>query len=94
MASEGFFDRVYEVVEQIPEGMVATYGQVALLAGRPRSARYVGMPCIAIRAPARFPVTAWCLPTAVSVRALPLAGPMLNVSFCWGGRDVCRSHAC
>ena len=34
MASEGFFERVYEVVEQIPEGMVATYGQVALLAGR------------------------------------------------------------
>ena len=43
MASEGFFERVYEVVEQIPEGMVATYGQVALLAGRPRSARYVGV---------------------------------------------------
>lgn len=42
MASEGFFERVYEVVEQIPEGMVATYGQVALLAGRSRSARYVG----------------------------------------------------
>ena len=42
MGSEGFFERVYEVVEQIPEGMVATYGQVALLAGRPRSARYVG----------------------------------------------------
>ena len=42
MASEGFFERVYEVVEQIPEGMVATYGQVALLAGRARSARYVG----------------------------------------------------
>jgi methylated-DNA-protein-cysteine methyltransferase-like protein len=42
LASEGFFERVYEVVEQIPEGMVATYGQVALLAGRPRSARYVG----------------------------------------------------
>ena len=42
MASEGFFERVYEVVEQIPEGMVATYGQVARLAGRPRSARYVG----------------------------------------------------
>ena len=26
---DGFFERVYEVVEQIPEGMVATYGQVA-----------------------------------------------------------------
>lgn len=42
MEREGFFKRVYEVVEQIPEGMVATYGQVALLAGAPRSARYVG----------------------------------------------------
>ena len=83
MASEGFFERVYEVVEQIPEGMVATYGQVALLAGRPRSARYVGgMPCIAIRAPARFPVTAWCLPTGAYARVLLLAVPMLNVSFC------------
>ncbi|AKV55117.1 o6-methylguanine-dna methyltransferase Ogt [Bifidobacterium actinocoloniiforme DSM 22766] len=37
-----FFDRVYAVVQRIPEGMVATYGQVAALAGRPRSARYVG----------------------------------------------------
>lgn len=40
--STGFFDRVYEVVEQIPVGFVATYGQVAALAGRPRSARFVG----------------------------------------------------
>ena len=70
MASEGFFERVYEVVEQIPEGMVATYGQVALLAGRPRSA------------PARFPVTAWCLPMAAYAMVLLLAVPMLNVSFC------------
>lgn len=38
----GFFERVYEVVEQIPEGMVATYGQVAKLVGEPRKARYVG----------------------------------------------------
>ena len=82
MASEGFFERVYEVVEQIPEGMVATYGQVALLAGRPRSARYVGMPCIAIRALVRFPAIVWCLPMAAFARALRLAAPMLNVSFC------------
>ena len=39
-----------------------------------------GMPCIAIRAPARFPAIAWCLPTAVSVRALPLVAPMLSAS--------------
>lgn len=80
MASEGFFERVYEVVEQIPEGMVATYGQVALLAGRPRSARLWAMRCIATHALAKFPVTAWCLPTVVSVRALPLAAPMFSVS--------------
>ncbi len=80
MASEGFFERVYEVVEQIPEGMVATYGQVALLAGRPRSARYVGYALHSNPRPAKFPVIAWCLPTAVSVRALPLAAPMPSVS--------------
>ena len=79
MASEGFFERVYEVVEQIPEGMVATYGQVALLAGRPRSARYVGY---ALHGNPRFPVTAWCLPMAAYAMVLLLAVPMLNVSFC------------
>lgn len=42
MANEGFFERVYDVVQQIPEGMVATYGQVAKLVGEPRKARYVG----------------------------------------------------
>lgn len=38
----GFFEDVYEVVKKIPEGKVATYGQVARIAGRPRSARVVG----------------------------------------------------
>ena len=42
VSREGFFDRVYEMVEQIPCGMVATYGQIAGLIGAPRSARYVG----------------------------------------------------
>lgn len=42
MDRTGFFESVYEVVEQIPCGMVATYGQVAKLAGRPRLARHVG----------------------------------------------------
>ena len=42
MECEGFFERVYDMVEQIPEGMVATYGQIARLVGEPRKARYVG----------------------------------------------------
>lgn len=36
------FEKIYEVVSNIPEGKVATYGQVALLAGNPRWARVVG----------------------------------------------------
>lgn len=36
------FERIYDVVSQIPKGKVATYGQVALLAGNPRWARVVG----------------------------------------------------
>ena len=36
------FTRIYAVVRCIPEGCVATYGQVARLAGNPRWARVVG----------------------------------------------------
>ncbi len=38
----GVFERIYQVVQTIPKGCVATYGQVALLAGNPRWARVVG----------------------------------------------------
>jgi methylated-DNA-protein-cysteine methyltransferase-like protein len=38
----GFFERVYDAVRNIPEGKVATYGQIASLIGEPRKARYVG----------------------------------------------------
>jgi methylated-DNA-protein-cysteine methyltransferase-like protein len=36
------FERIYTVVRQIPEGRVATYGQVARLSELPRGARTVG----------------------------------------------------
>ena len=36
------YQRIYGVVEQIPPGQVATYGQVAALAGLPGQARQVG----------------------------------------------------
>lgn len=41
MATE-FAKRVQQVVGQIPRGRVASYGQVAALAGNPRGARGVG----------------------------------------------------
>lgn len=34
--------RIYAVIKQIPEGSVATYGDIANLAGLPRHARLVG----------------------------------------------------
>ena len=34
--------RIYEAVKQIPRGKVATYGQIAALAGEPKMARAVG----------------------------------------------------
>ena len=36
------FGVFYAIVRQIPAGKVATYGQIALLAGMPRCARTVG----------------------------------------------------
>ncbi len=36
------FEKIYEVVLKIPKGNVATYGQVARIAGNPRWARVVG----------------------------------------------------
>ena len=37
-----FYKRVYAIVEQIPYGKVASYGQIARIAGKPRGAREVG----------------------------------------------------
>lgn len=36
------FELIYEQVKRIPRGKVATYGQIAMLAGNPRWARAVG----------------------------------------------------
>jgi len=36
------FEKIYEQVRRIPRGKVATYGQIAMLAGNPRWARVVG----------------------------------------------------
>jgi O-6-methylguanine DNA methyltransferase len=41
-SADDFSMRVLSVVRRIPPGRVATYGDVAALAGRPRAARAVG----------------------------------------------------
>ncbi len=40
--AQSTFEKIYEVVKQIPYGQVATYGQVAAIAGNKRWARVVG----------------------------------------------------
>ena len=43
MKTKSFTDKVYDVVASIPKGKVATYGQVARLAGNAKASRAVGM---------------------------------------------------
>jgi len=53
--SESSYARIYAVVCRIPRGRVATYGQVARLAGFPRHARLVGYALHALPDTSRVP---------------------------------------
>jgi methylated-DNA-protein-cysteine methyltransferase-like protein len=43
------YERIYAVIRRIPAGRVATYGQIAALAGLPGHARQVGYALYALR---------------------------------------------
>lgn len=49
------YARIYDVVRRIPRGRVATYGQVAALAGFPGRARLVGYALHALQEPTDVP---------------------------------------
>ena len=76
---ESFFARVYEIVEQVPEGMVATYGQIAKLVGEPRKARYVG-----------FALHVNPRPGEIPCHRIVFANGRLATGFAFGGPDVQR----
>lgn len=42
MKKEEFYTKVYQIVQHIPRGKVSTYGQIALLLGKPQCPRMVG----------------------------------------------------
>lgn len=42
MGNGALYSRIYAIVNRIPPGKVATYGQIAILAGMPGHARQVG----------------------------------------------------
>lgn len=49
VVTEGFHERVYAKVRQVPEGSVTTYGDVAAALGSPRVARHVGWALASLR---------------------------------------------
>lgn len=49
------FEKIYEVVKRIPKGKVATYGQVARLAGNPHWSQVVGYALHSNPDPANIP---------------------------------------
>lgn len=70
----GFFATIYEVVRAIPKGRVATYGQVARLAGLARGARAVGwaLRALSARIEGRVP---WHRVVGAGGRISPRPGP-------------------
>lgn len=54
-AGASTYERFYTVIKRIPRGRVATYGQVAQLAGLPGRARQVGYALHALRASTSVP---------------------------------------
>jgi len=49
VSSGSRYERIYAVIRRIPKGRVATYGQIADLAGYPGRARQVGYALYALR---------------------------------------------
>jgi len=39
---KSFKEKIYDLTNQIPKGKVATYGQLAILGGKPKAARSIG----------------------------------------------------
>ena len=74
------FERIYAVVRQIPCGYVASYGQVAALAGNPRWARVVGYALHVNPDPDGIPC----------YRVVTRDG-RTSPAFAFGGRDVQRA---
>ena len=69
--------KIYEAVKQIPKGCVATYGQVAEMAGNPRMSRAVGNALHKTPDPEHIPC----------YRVVNFRGE-LSGAFAFGGKDV------
>lgn len=57
--SEELYQRIYDLVRQIPAGRVATYGQIATIVGAPVTAQQVGDAMAALRQHHPQPAVPW-----------------------------------
>lgn len=73
----GFFEKVYEVIQKIPEGKVTTYGDVARLCGNPKMSRQVGWALHGNPKPGVYPC-----------HRVVFADGRLTEGFAFGGREV------
>lgn len=73
------FKKIYDVVCKIPKGSVATYGQIARMAGNPRWSRVVGYALHVNPAPGIIPCH----------RVVNCEGKVAE-SFAFGGGDIQR----
>lgn len=71
------FELIYEQVRKIPRGKVATYGQIAMLAGNPRWSRVVGYALHSNPDPANIPC----------YRVVNKMGG-LSPAFAFGGKNI------
>ncbi len=55
VAEDNTFDRIYRIVSEIPYGQVASYGQIASLAGNRRWSRVVGYALNALPSDSELP---------------------------------------
>lgn len=74
-----FYTEVYNIVRQIPEGRVASYGQIALLAGNPRASRAVG-----------YALHSNPLPGVIPCHRVVNRAGRLAPAFAFGGQDEQR----
>lgn len=92
-AGAAFARRVYELVGAIPRGKVASYGQLALLAGFPRWARRAGR--VLRQAPPGLPCHRVVNSIGRTAPGWPAQQELLRaegVSFGPGGRVRMKSH--
>lgn len=72
-----FFNQVYAIVKVIPKGKVATYGQIAMILGKPRASRAVG-----------YALHANPYPGIVPCHRVVNREGRLAPSFAFGGQDI------